>query len=387
MKAGFYFLVIFSLSAFYSCKQAADDLIIVDVTKSYPKKELILQDIMDVEYIVLDNSDEFITQGVVQSIGKDIILVKNNSDDGDIFVFDRTGKGLRKINRRGQGPEEYSFILGVTLDEENNEIFVRDISKGIIVYDLYGNYSRSFPRFRGAISMSMQDFDKEHFICHNGVWAGVGVDSKQGSPFTTISKADGHIVKDIQIHFKQAVGTMLDLQTNRTSFSVSATYTSIIPFQESWILTESSSDTIFRLLSDYSMIPFIVRTPSIHTMNPALFLFPEVLTDHYYFMETQKKEYNFETYTGFPKTKLMYDRQEQKIYEYVITNDDYAIKKTVDFLTSIKKNEEIAFLQKIEAYELVESYGKGQLKGRLKEIAAELDDESNPVIMLVKYKK
>ena len=50
-------------------------------------------------------------------------------------------------------------------------------------------------------------------------------------------------------------------------------------------------------------------------------------------------------------------------------------------------NDEIAFWQKIEAHELVEAYGKGELKGKLKDIAAGLDMEDNPVIMLVKYKK
>ena len=34
-----------------------------------------------------------------------------------------------------------------------------------------------------------------------------------------------------------------------------------------------------------------------------------------------------------------------------------------------------------------EAYEKGQLKGRLKEIAATLDEEANPVIMLIKHKK
>ena len=35
------------------------------VTKSYPEKELIIQDFMDVEYIALETTDEFLTQGVV----------------------------------------------------------------------------------------------------------------------------------------------------------------------------------------------------------------------------------------------------------------------------------------------------------------------------------
>jgi len=50
-------------------------------------------------------------------------------------------------------------------------------------------------------------------------------------------------------------------------------------------------------------------------------------------------------------------------------------------------NKEIAYSQKIEAYELIESTEKGELKdGKLKEIAAKLNEEDNPVIMLAKHK-
>jgi len=55
-------------------KQSTDDLIIVNVTKSYsPKKELILQDFMDVEYIALETNNDFVNQGFVMDIGKEII--------------------------------------------------------------------------------------------------------------------------------------------------------------------------------------------------------------------------------------------------------------------------------------------------------------------------
>ena len=50
-------------------------------------------------------------------------------------------------------------------------------------------------------------------------------------------------------------------------------------------------------------------------------------------------------------------------------------------------NHEIESWQSLEAYQLVESYKKGELKeGKLKEIASKLDAEDNPVIMLVKHK-
>jgi len=41
----------------------------------------------------------------------------------------------------------------------------------------------------------------------------------------------------------------------------------------------------------------------------------------------------------------------------------------------------------LESYQLVESYSKNELKGKLKEIAAKLKEEDNPVIMLVKQKE
>jgi len=106
-------------------KQLTDDLITVDVTKSYPKKELLLQDIFDVEYVHLDDTqDEFLTQGSVFDIGEQFMLVRNLGIAGDILVFDRQGKAVSTFNRRGQGPEEYTSMAGLTLDEDTKEIFV-----------------------------------------------------------------------------------------------------------------------------------------------------------------------------------------------------------------------------------------------------------------------
>lgn len=52
-----------------SCNEN-DTFITVDVKDNYPKKELVLQDFMDVEYIALETSDEFLCQGRVPDIGK-----------------------------------------------------------------------------------------------------------------------------------------------------------------------------------------------------------------------------------------------------------------------------------------------------------------------------
>ncbi|MDR0758058.1 MAG: 6-bladed beta-propeller, partial [Tannerella sp.] len=159
-----------------------------------------------------------------------------------------------------------------------------------------------------------------------------------------------------------------------------------IPYHGNWALANASSDTVYNFLPDGNTMPFIVRTPSIHTMEPEVFLYPTALTDRYYFMHIFRKEFDFEKMKGFPGTDLVYDRQEKAIFEYTACNDDYSNKKQV-YMTTIPVNDEIATWQSLEAHRLVESYEKGELKGRLKEIAAELDEESNPVIMLIKHKK
>ena len=144
----------------------SDTFITVNLRASYPKKELILQDFIDLEYIALETGGDFYTQGVVQAIGKDIIVVKNWVNDGDIFIFDRNGKGLRKFNHLGNGPGEYVFILGIALDEDNNEMFVNSHStRRILVYDLYGKFKRSFPHKEGGMYNKIYNYDKEHLIC------------------------------------------------------------------------------------------------------------------------------------------------------------------------------------------------------------------------------
>ena len=103
MKKAIVFLVtiLFVMAGCGENKQLTDDFVIVDVTKSYPKKELILQDFLDVEYIPLETNDEFVTSCFVQAIGEEIILVRDlDRTTGNIFIFDRKGKGLKKINKR-----------------------------------------------------------------------------------------------------------------------------------------------------------------------------------------------------------------------------------------------------------------------------------------------
>jgi hypothetical protein len=388
MKKAETILVTILLVAMTGCvsKQSTDDLIIVDVTKSYPQKELILQDFMDVEYIPLETNDEFLTQGRVMAIGKNILLVMNRIDDGDIFVYDRNGKALRKINRKGEGGEEYLFINNIILDEENNEMFVNSVrAKKILVYDLDGKFKRSI-RYPDNINYdNVHLYDKDNLICYDS-----SINNKEGeergsqSYHFMISKQDGSITQEIFIPFK-TINSYYIFQDEYTIAAIMSEDYSIISYHDSWALVELSSDTIYKYLPNGHLSPLIVRTPPIQSMNPPeICLLLKNITDRYYFMETFIKAFDTKTMTVPIGNNLMYDRQENAIFEYSIFNDDYSTRR-VRMMNAV--NEEIAFWQVLDADRLVGANKNMELKGKLKEIAATLEEDDNPVIMLVKHRK
>ena len=123
-------ILLFALAGCGKDKQSTNELITVDVTASYPKKELILQDFMDVEYIPLETKDDFICQGLVLAIGKDIILARNRVRDGDIFVLDH-------------------------------------FSRKISVYDLDGDFKRSLKRGDELYFFHLYNFNQTSLITNN----------------------------------------------------------------------------------------------------------------------------------------------------------------------------------------------------------------------------
>ena len=365
---------------------STDGFITVDVTKSSysPKKELVLQDFMDVEYIPLETNDEFVNQGYVNAIGEKYIIVTNYREDGDIFVYDRNGKAIRKINRKGQGGEEYISCLKIILDEENEELFINDfLARKIKVYDLEGNFKRSFKQkqegdtqFYGEIF----NYDKDNLICYDECNADI--------PFLLVSKKDGSITREIITPFKEK---KLFIQLLRYEGGTRAAgpgpYSRITPFKGNWILLEPSSDTIYTLMPDCSLRPFIAKTPPVHTLDPEFYLILKLVSDRYYFMESIKNVYDFRKEEGFPKTYFVYDTQEKDFFSYIIYNGDYSYKKELYMVMFTPINTKGELWATIDAFELCRDYEKGKLKGKLKDIAAKLGEDDNRVIMLVKPKK
>ena len=264
------------------------------------------------------------------------------------------------------------------LDESNGEIFVESPGNKILVYDLYGSFKRVLNLDREVSSVF--DYDKHNLICYDMSDYHRKGEDRTRSYHIIISKQDGSITREIFIPFK-TINTPIAVDGDQ--FVTSYSYQTRISHAE-WTLIETSSDTLYNYAPDGTLNPFIVRTPSTHTMFPEVFLYMGICTDRYLFMQTVRNEFIFEKGDGFYTDELVYDKEEKALFQAAVYNGDYAEKRPVA-MSAAPINREIEHATSLDAFRLVEIYEKGQLKdGKLKEIASRLDEDDNPVIMLVK---
>lgn len=260
-KKLFAILLLVAVCAGCGAEKEQTTMVTVDIATEHSEKEVVLQDFMDVEYIPLETSDEFVTQGSVMDIGDKYLLVKNWANDGDIFVYDRkTGKAIRKINRKGQGAEEYNFINGIILDENNDEMFVNcAAAKKIYVYDLSGNFKRSFAHPKDTEYMDVLNYDKDNLICYDAsVYYKDGQSREEGKSYhSLISKKDGSVTRDIYLPY-DIIKTPCVHQGDGVAMT---SVRPIIPNRGEWLLVDCSSDTVYNYVPEKNkLVPFFCES-------------------------------------------------------------------------------------------------------------------------------
>ncbi len=346
----------------------------IDVTSKFEKLPINLQDIAEVEYIPLETNDEFVIDGSVDYIDDEIIICKNFTD-GNIFIFNRKGKALRRINHKGQGPEEYTSIYQLIYDKPGKELYVNNfLARRILVYDLSGNFKRSFRCIKNAYYTQVECFSKDYLLCHMDDYS-----DYSNNPVVLISKKDGSFIKDIIIPFKKK----MSLSFNIGDQYITAGSTPIIKSGDGFLLNALSSDTIYRLSKDLSKIPVITRSPSIDKMDVPVFLQTTLETKRYVFLTSIKKEFDLKTNKGYPSVDLIMDKSNNKTFKQEIYNTDYTDGKVREITMSYTNAEQI--FTTIKAFRLKEDYKNKKLQGKLKEIAAKINEDDNPVVMILKF--
>jgi hypothetical protein len=362
-------------------------LLTVDVEKEYPVKRIKLQDIADVEYIPMETSDEFLWAGGNNLITGDYILNANTAK-GDITIYDRQGKGIKSFNRQGGGREEYGLYSHVMFDDDNKHIFVYDVNKTgkIFTYDMNGEFVRVIDRAEGKAYNTTVSYDANTFLTYNYSFN----NDTTSRSFLFISKETGEILGEcnLTVPTEKVISTAIKYEVEGGMGRTAFIPIPITPAGNGLILAELSNDTIFFMNAAKELRPLYIQTPSRAAMDPEIFLYVLKETKDYIFFYTVEKTYDPKKNTGFPRKVIAYDKKEKVFYTPEIYNDDINNESQKYILSTLisPHNSLNVDMQILNAFDLIESLENDELKGELKEVAAKLDEEDNPVVMVVNYR-
>lgn len=159
----FIILAIFMLS-FTMCKQEThikkeDNVIQVDLDN--PEKASLFDYFRSIELIPLETTPDVLVKGFTKMVVHQGNYYALDKPQSIIFAFDPTGKCLFKIDKKGQGTGEYSFISDFIINPYNGYLELLEPYGEIHRFDLSGNYIESkritYPGFRVAHSLAALD--------------------------------------------------------------------------------------------------------------------------------------------------------------------------------------------------------------------------------------
>lgn len=113
----------------------------------------------DVEYIPLETSSRSLVGKVWENLvlTDEYIFVFGGTNSG-FFQFDRKGKFIRKIAKKGQGPGEYVYLSSFIVNEKLRRIYILSSHTWrILVYDFEGNHIKDIQAPKDLRGLSQLD--------------------------------------------------------------------------------------------------------------------------------------------------------------------------------------------------------------------------------------
>jgi len=382
------FLLLFCLAPISCKKHTSKDLIAFDVNGNFPVKTLDVEEVADIEYVVLDITDDDYLFSDFMSMSDNFVICYAQRT---FFFFDRkTGKPVSKVDRRGNGPEEYLSATTCFYSEAKDELFILDSDNRIKVYGKDGSFKRKFQfppdgkDFFPAGLHCLFDYDEQHLLLSvisiRGSMSGIG--AMKDTSFVLISKQDG---------LTEVILTPSEKRVPLTYFqgmvgTIPSTYFAV-PNGRDLLLTDYSSDTVYRFTPDRQLIPVLVREPSIQKMQTKIFLHSWLETNKYLFFSTQLIDYDWNAGKWPPEQGYMIEKSSDRFFRTNIQMRDYKGKELILGPSVIyqTQNQHTGIIV-LKTWELHAANKENRLSGKLKEVTDRLAEDDEYVFMILKFR-
>ena len=361
-----------------SCGPSADiGMMTIDMEKSYPKKELAINDIWEMEYIALETDSLFLVSGgQPQHVGENKLGFVDNRTGNLLFFDAKTGKKAFCINRKGAGPEEYKSVGALVMDEKAGEIFAWSIIDGTFqVYDAQGIHLRTLPmrnkkKDEYLYITNFINLDEDRLLCSSHNIKGYAVHYLQNKKTGLTTIVDS-------IPNEQYVSEYIFAQKDGVTYSTAPNLTPFVHTSEGLVYADHSNDTLYRMTDGMTPSPFIVRIPRVKETEPNKILRFDNETDDWMFLSGIEMAYDFSQNKGLHQINYGVEKESGEIFELTFVHPDYEGKEYSPAALDARY---------YSSGELFTALEDGKLKGKLKEIASTLGEEDNGVIMLLKQK-
>lgn len=364
------------------------------------------------EYIPLETSSECLVSGQNVLVATQYVLTYDLSR---CLLFSRSGKFVGEIGKRGRGPGEYTGIFNVAFDEKQKIIYLNTFNNKIIAYSTDGRLLAELPLKNISDGISFAE------IIHwkDSLLLGYIKNNSGIEPYKyVIFTQTGRVVKKIPQHVSY---DMTDKSRVRSTTSAEDIYL----FHGQVSLREQYEDTLFRLNDRITLSPAFVfdsgeeKTPMKQRFEPdpkTFSNYPRLYTvdetEKYLFIDCSfgKNKPPKPFYRGIydkESKKLTYCTFDQSLKTTTTRPWNNTVEETVfgGLLNDIDGGLPFALNAIVSDREAVCIYtpdtmmeffnkgydGKYVIKDReaaqnLKKMIGKLNEEDNPVIMIVTFK-
>lgn len=357
--------------------KAINKLPVIDKEKSYPEKDFKPE--IETIYIPMETSkDILLDQGAhIYYVSETRILIAD-WQTCNVFIFNMNGKALSHFNvRGGMGVSMISYVV---YDEQNKEVFILGKhNKKIVVYNDEGMFKRTLHLPSDLFIEEIQNFNETSLLA---LQENMDENVKQLKPYIFISKKDGSILSKLNITFNK-INPSVNI-TNGLWTRMKNDHSGSCKFGKEFIIANMSSDTIYMIKQDMTVVPLFVQ-------NPTVFSDPPVITS------VGMKTKDIITFAIYPfdlkkaaKRSLNGDNRPIKeevrflTYEFK-TGQFYEHKKRVCWAEKVDISENMG-VEFIYPWRLINSLKLGVLEGKLKELATSVKIDDNPIIKITKFK-
>jgi len=99
-----------------------------------------------VRFIPLETNQDCIIGRIqqVRVVGDQIIILNRANADVNALIFDQLGRFVRKVGRKGNGPEEFTDAVDIDIDPDSKDLYIlADNQKKVVQYSNYGLFKKA----------------------------------------------------------------------------------------------------------------------------------------------------------------------------------------------------------------------------------------------------